>query len=739
MRTGIMALLAGLLTLRFLPALPGPWLLAGLGLLALGALCSRLSRPLGLYALGLCWACSSAQWALDDRLSEERDGRTFWLEGRVVGLPEHQQGVVRFILEDVQSRHTGLPGRLRLAWYGGPGVRAGERWRLAARLKRPHGMVNPQSFDYQAWLLARRIGATGTIKAGRLLDEPPSVVGFRDRLRTRLLQVDAAGRAGALAALVVGDGSGLSMADWRVLQDTGTVHLMVISGQHVSLLAGWLYASVALLARWGLWPGRWPWWHGACALALAGALGYGWLAGFEVPVRRACAMVAAVLLWRLAFRHLGVWLPLALAMLLVLLVEPLASLQAGFWLSFASVALLVLAFAGRAGRWRWWQVLWRAQWIMALGLLPMSLALGLPISLSGPLANMLAVPWVGLVVPLALLGSLLLALPWLGEAMLWLAGWALALLMEVLAFLASWQDAWLAPALSFWALCCVALGCLLPVLPNGVPGRILGIPLLLPLFFAGPEPPEAAQAEIWMFDVGQGLAVLVRTRQHALLYDAGARHADFDLGERVVFPSLRRLGVRRLDTLLLSHADNDHAGGAAAIARSMPVAEVIAGEPRRMAAALRAGACESGRRWRWDGVDFSLWQWERASSGNQASCVLLVEAAGERILLTGDIDSATERAWLASSMAGPLDWLLLPHHGSRSSSSMALLATTSPSAVLVSRGLHNAFGHPHPSVLARVRQVGAHVHDSAEQGAVRIRLGRFEPAWVARSQRRFWR
>ncbi|QLF93039.1 DNA internalization-related competence protein ComEC/Rec2 [Pseudomonas sp. ABC1] len=739
MRTGIAALLAGLLTLRFLPVLPGALWLVGFGLLALGALCLPPFRLPALYALGLCWACASAQRALDDRLPDTHDGRTFWLEGRVVGLPEHQQGVVRFILEDVQSRHDGLPGRLRLAWHGGPAVRAGERWRVAARLKRPHGMVNPQSFDYEAWLLARRIGATGTIKAGRLLDEPMAVSAFRDRLRNRLLQVDAAGRAGALAALVVGDGSGLSTADWRVLQDTGTVHLMVISGQHVSLLAGWLYASVALLARWGLWPWRGPWWYGASALALAGALGYGWLAGFEVPVQRACAMVAAVLAWRLAFRHLGAWLPLALALLLVLLMEPLASLQAGFWLSFASVALLVLAFAGRVGRWRWWQVLWRAQWIMALGLLPMMLALGLPVSLSGPLANMLAVPWVGAVVPVALLGSLALPVPWLGETLLWIAGWALALLMDVLAFLASWQDVWIAPALSLRSLGCVTLGCLLLVSPSGVPGRALGVPLLLPLFFSGPEPPEPGQAEVWMFDVGQGSSMLVRTRHHALLYDAGARQGDFDLGERVVFPSMRHLGVSRLDALLLSHGDNDHAGGAGAIVRSMPVAEVISGEPQRISAELQARPCGSGRRWSWDGVDFSLWQWARAGNGNQASCVLSVEAGGERILLTGDIDSAAERAWLASSMAVPLDWLVLPHHGSRSSSSMALLAATSPSAVLISRSRHNAFGHPHPTVLARVRHIGAQVYDSAEQGAVRIRLGRFEAAWVARSQRRFWR
>src|SRR5690606_38805042 len=208
--------------------------------------------------------------------------------------------------------------------------------------------------------------------------------------------------AGAIAALVVGDGSGLSPGDWRVLQDTGTVHLMVISGQHVGMLAGLLYGLVLLMARWGLWPRRLPWLPWACGLALAGALGYGWLAGFEVPVRRACVMVAIVLVWRLRFRHLGVWLPLLISLVGVLLVDPLASLQPGFWLSFAAVALLILIFRGRLGVPPWWRALLHAQSTVALGLLPVMLALGLPVSVSGPLANLVAIPWISiLVVPLA--------------------------------------------------------------------------------------------------------------------------------------------------------------------------------------------------------------------------------------------------------------------------------------------------------------------------------------------------
>lgn len=738
MRKGMLALAAGLACLPLLPELPPGWLLLALLPVALMALPWR-SYPLSLFLLGLVWACLGAQSALDDRLPVELDGRTLWLEGRVVGLPEVGEGVVRFQLEESGARRHALPKRLRLSWYDGPVLLAGEHWRLAVRLKRPRGLANPQGFDYEAWLLAQRIGATGTVKQGQRLRAASGPAAWRDALRQRLLQVEAHGRAGGLAALVLGDDSGLSRADWRVLQDTGTVHLLVISGQHVALLAALLYGLVAGLARLGLWPRALPWLPWACALAFAGALGYGLLAGFEVPVRRACAMVALVLLWRLRFRHVAPGWPLLLAFVLVLLVEPLASLQAGFWLSFGAVAVLLWVFGGRLGAWSWWRVWWRAQWTIALGLLPLFFALGLPLSLSGPLANLLAVPWVSLlVVPLALLGTLLLPIPWLGEALLWLAGGLLQLLFQLLAWLAAGLPAWLPTALPFWAWALGSLGVLLCLLPAGVPLRGLGPLLLLALFLPPHEQIPEGQAEVWQLDVGQGLAVLVRTREHALLYDAGPRFGDFDLGERVVLPSLRQLGVARLDQLLLSHADSDHAGGAEAVVRGMPVERVLSGEAPALTS-LGAEPCRDGASWQWDGVRFRTWRWAAAEEGNASSCVLKIEAAGESLLLTGDIDEPAERALLGQGLDLRADWLQVPHHGSRSSSSEAFLDAVAPRAALLSRGWHNPFGHPHPRVLERYRRRDIALYDSAEQGAVRLLLGGQEQVRGWRSLPRFWR
>lgn len=739
MRLGLFALCAGLLCLRFLPFVPALPVLLALAALGAALLVSRL-YPLGCFLLGLAWACTSAQSVLDDRLPPEWDGQTLWLQGRIVGLPEREEGVVRFYLDEAESRRTALPEHMRLSWYGAPPLAAGEHWRLAVHLKRPRGLVNPATFDYEAWLAARRIGATGTVKAGERLEGAVGPGRWRDALRQRLLAVEAHGRQGALAALVLGDGSGLAAADWQILQATGTVHLLVISGQHVMLLGGLLYALVLGLYRLGCWPRRWPWLPLACALALCGALGYGLLAGFEVPVQRACAMLAVILLWRWRFRHLGVWSPLLMALTLVLLVEPLASLQPGFWLSFGAVALLAWCFSGRLGLVSGWRLLPLTQWAMTLGLLPLLLALGLPVSLSGPLANLVAVPWVGIgVVPLALLGTLLLPLPGVGASLLWLAGLQLDGLFNLLGWLAELAPAWQFAEVPAWAILLGVLGALLVLSPTGLPLRLPGALLLLPLLLPPASEVPDGLAEVRVLDVGQGLAVLVRTRSRVLLYDAGPASRGFDSGAKVVVPSLYGLGVRRLDLLLLSHADSDHAGGAGAILAGLPVGRLLAGEAGRQSLSQPIEDCRDGEQWQWDGVRFTTWNWLSAREANDASCLLLIEARGERLLLTGDLGVAGERYLLDSGRDLRADWLLAPHHGSRSSSSPAFVAAVAPQGVLLSRAWGNPFGHPHPQVLARYREVGATIHDTAADGALHLLLGSRAGVLGARQRTAFWR
>ena len=736
----------GVLLLRFLPAVPPSWLLLVFGLTALLLLCTRRTIGYWLAALllGLCWSGWQAGNLLEQRLAPEWDGQTLWLEGRVTGLPQWQAEadwqVVRFELQDATSRRTGLPSRLRLSWRDPPPLHAGEHWRLAVRLKRPDGLLNPHGFDYLKWLTARGIGATGTVKTGQRLSDGQGMGAWREQLRARLQGIlpDKPALGGVLA-LSLGDGSVLTREQWQLLQDSGTVHLFVISGQHVSLVAGLGYGLVALLVRLGLWPARLPWLPAACALALTGAYVYGALAGFAVPVQRALIMVTVVLLWRMSYRPLSSWKPWLLALAAVLVLDPMVILQPGFWLSFAAVGCLVLMFAARLGRWRWWQVLGRAQWAAAAGLLPLLLATGLPVSWVGPLANLLAVPFVSfLLLPLVLLGLMLSGWPLLGGPVLQSAALALQALWWLLEWLVQGWPAWQGAVPNIWVLLVTALAVLLLLLPVAL--RPLWLPLLLLMPLLWPFQQNAVssgQANIWMLDVGQGQAIAVQTARHALLYDAGPAMGGKDLGETVVVPFLRGERIRFLDRLILSHADADHAGGADAVMRQAGVGRLISGEPQRHRQ-FQAEGCASDS-WEWDGVLFRQWQWQGATDGNAASCVLLVDAAGERFLVTGDLDVAGERALLEAWPDLQVDWLVAGHHGSRTSTAQFWLQQLRPHSVLVSRGRHNSYGHPHPLVLARVSYNGMQLYDTAYDKAMRIRLGARQRLWSLGQQRRFWR
>ncbi|KAF1056680.1 MAG: ComE operon protein 3 [Pseudomonas delhiensis] len=737
MRKGMLALAAGLLSPCAFQSLPSGLFLFAAALLGAVLLFTRLSI-LALFLLGMAWAGHVAQSALDDRLSPVLDGRTLWLEGEVEGLPARSGDSLRFELVDVRRPGMRLPRRIRVSWFGAPEVNAGERWRLAVKLSRPQGLGNGFGFDYEAWLMARHLGATGSVKDGQRLASAQGSAVWRQRVRDRLLAEPAGGQAAALVALVVGDGSGIDRETWRILRETGTLHLMVISGSHISLLGGLLFALVAGLARIGCWPLRLPWLPCACAVAIAGAWGYGWMAGLEVPALRACLMLSMVLLWRWRFRAMGTGLPLLCALVVALASDPLVSLTPGFWLSFSAVGLLLFGFAGRLGRWSAWQAWPRAQWLMGLGLAPCMLAFGLPLSLSSALANLIAVPLVEtLVVPLALAGSLLLEVPWLGSALLSLAGTALGVLLLILGVIADWLPAWTSPAMPFWALLLAGLGVLLWLAPAGLPLRWLGLALCLPALFPASSAPPVGQAEVRVIDVGQGLAVLIRSHSRAWLYDSGPRSGEFDLGELAVLPTLQGLGVKRLEAIVLSHADNDHAGGAGAVLKTLSVGRLISGEPERLALARPAEPCDD-QSWEADGLHLSLWHWPNARESNARSCVLLVDAAGERLLLTGDLPEAGERAWLAAHPDVRLDWLVAGHHGSKTSSSEVFLRATQVPVALVSRGHNNPFGHPHPLVMRRFRALGIVVHDTAREGALSVRLGARRAIRGVRESAHFW-
>lgn len=744
MQFSVLALIIGLLSLRGLPWLPSKlWIL----LFAVSALflLHRRVYSAAFFILGLCWASMNAHWALDGQLSQDLDGRTLWVTGTVQGLPEWpsvvgQVPTVRFALSAAESRRAQLPKLMRLSWRAPlEQVKAGEKWRLAVRLRRPDGLLNPYGFDYHAWLFAKRIGATGSVKAGQRLAAGQGLHHWREQLRERIQQQAPESVQGVVSALILGDSSGLSTEQWQTLQSTGTIHLMVISGQHISLVAALVYALVVCLVRLGWWPQAVPWLPVASLLSMGAALAYGAFAGFAVPVQRACIMVSVALLWRWQFQHLSVWTAYLIALCAVLLYEPLVVLQAGFWLSFTAVGALVLAFSGRLGRWRWWQVLGRTQWVAAIGLAPFLLALSLPVSLMGPMANIFAVPWLGFIaLPFTLLAALLLPWPSLAAGVFGVAGWSLDSLFKVLSWFAQGWPVWQGSGLTLGLVVLAVLGSLCFLLPRALLPLAAGLALWLPLVFPSAKQVEYGQAQVWVLDVGQGQAIWIKTAEHSLLYDAGPFVSSFDAGERIVLPVLRGYGQTDVDQLLISHADADHAGGAQAILEGLTVAQVVSGQPDEHPRSFAAQACTQ-EQWQWDGVLFSRWQWAHGKDNNQKSCVLMLQAQGERMLLTGDLDAAGEAALLLDWPQLQVDWLVAGHHGSRTSTSAHFVQALAPKYAVISRGKHNSYGHPHPEVLANLQDHQVQIYDTAQDKAVRVSLGRHQPAWTMAMQARFWR
>ena len=745
----LLAFASGVLLLQVQPALPA----AGWGWLATAGLLPCVSRRLRWLTLptallvGFSWALGAAHGRLADRLDPALEARDLEVIGVVAGLPSPGERSLRFEFEpDVVLSPTGarLPERVWLSWYrsppgspageASPELHPGERWRLSLRLRRPHGQVNPHGFDYEAWLLERGIGATGSVRPRTA----PEKLGERNGWRDRIEQAREAVRdrfkavlgetpaAGILAALAVGDQRAISAEEWRLFSRTGVTHLMSISGLHVTLVSGLLAALVSFL--WRRFPFlvlRVPARKAAALAAIAGALGYTLVAGFAVPAQRTFWMVTVVALALWSGRLASPFRTLALALGAVLVLDPWAVLAPGFWLSFGAVALIFYVAAGRESTLVQWT---RVQWAMTVGLAPAALFLFGQVSVVGPLANAVAIPVVSLVVtPLALAAAVL---PW--DPLLWLAAWLMQWQLEFLEWCAGLPAAlWQQHAPPLWTVVLGGLGVLWLLAPRGFPWRIAGLALMLPALTVRPPAPAPGEAWVTTLDVGQGLAVLVRTSNRALLYDAGPSFgADADSGERVIAPVVRALGLDRIDLLVITHQDTDHVGGAASILENFEVDGLrssLPGTHPLLGLAPSAKRCAAGERWAWDGVRFSFLHPSDTAAvarrSNDLSCVLKVEAGGRSMLLTGDIERLAEVDLVRrESAALRSDVLLVPHHGSRTSSSPEFLAAVQPAVAVTPVGYRNRFGHPNAEVLQRYAEAGIPVRRTDLEGALTVRL-----------------
>jgi competence protein ComEC len=782
-----LALLAGALLVQTLPQLPPRWLdevslIAGLGLFALNCRAQARSykKPspsrawLGADAVvgavilaaitvaAFGWTALRADVAMQARLPHALEGRDLVVTGKVEDLPQAEPESTRFQFNVARASLDGasvpLRGNLRLSWYAPrhgtvPDLEPCSHWRLRVRLKRPRGLINPGGFDFERSALQQRIVGTGYVRkdaANAELSTAACVDGLRARIANAIVAAlpDNPHAARLLRALSVGDQRALDEHDWQVVRATGVSHLIAISGFHVGLAA--LFAALLVRGLWWLFPAlalRLPRPIAEAGIALPAAIAYGALAGFGLPTTRTLWMIGAVSLSRILRRGGGMGEGLALALCAILVVDPLSVLSAGFWLSFAGVAFLAWALARGSG-WRGHlREIGLAPLLMTLALLPLTVWFFGQASLIGPLANLIAVPFISFViVPATLVASaLLVTLPALGVPLLHGCAWLADAQWSILQWLAGWPAALhYFPQSGAVAFAIACIGAIWLLAPRGIPARATAALLFIPLLWPRLQSPRDGGFDAMVVDVGQGLSVLVRTRDHALLYDTGARYpSGFDLGEAAVVPSLHALGVDRLDTLIISHGDNDHAGGARAVLAAYPAARALGGEPDRGDIPLEQ--CQAGQHWAWDGVDFRVLSPAAPVHvhGNDAGCVLMVTGTGGRLLLPADTTARVEPMIAASVPDGVPLVLVVPHHGSKTSSSAAYLRALQPRLAIASAGYRNRFGHPAKVVVARYRQFGIPLLATFDTGAVRMAFPADAPPRVVSEERirqaRYWR
>jgi competence protein ComEC len=740
MTLAALGFLAGIVLFQGLTSLPPPlpWGGVVVALLAVGWAVRPL-RPLGAVTAGWCWAWLWAAALLADNVDTVWEGRDVELVGVVTSMPQQRELGVRFEFQVEALRYQGNavagPRRVMLSWYQGPPpLVAGERWRLTARLKRPHGLRNPGAFDYETWLFSQRIRGVGYVRAGgeaERLGTDDTLFGIerqRQRLRTRLDEVLAERpMRGLVEALTVGETAGISAAQWEVLGATGTNHLMAISGMHISLVAGGVFlAARRLWSLAGPLPLGWPAPKAAAVAALLAALGYAALAGFSVPTQRAAIMVAVVLGTVLAGRSRPGMHTLALALIAVLLWSPLAVLSPGFWLSFGAVAWIGFAMGGRWAPGGWWWRWGRLQWLMTFALAPLLVLFFGYFSAVSPIANCVAIPWVELlVVPIALSGVVCLAIaPELGALLLQGAELLLRPLWWVLQ-----QLAWLPGSRLYiaspptWMLVCGAVAVVLAFAPRGLPARWLAAVWCLPLLLWRAPTPDLGDAWLTQIDVGQGLATLIRTRSHTLVYDTGPRFSEgLDAGAAAIVPYLQRRGLPMIDTLVVGHGDSDHIGGAESLLRQIEVGRVLTTVPAQLAG-HSPELCAVGERWQWDGVEFEVLHPDLPLPlrDNDSSCVLRVRSARGAFLLVGDIEAAAEMTLLrryGDTLRSAV--LVAPHHGSATSSTGAFLDAVAPQLALFAVGYRNRFGFPRHDVVQRYQARDIVVLDTARRGAIEV-------------------
>lgn len=738
MLTAGIAVITGVIVACFSPQLVDRYWVSWLPISLFLAFANPRWRWGGFVVSGFLWATLHLHWHLDHRLSNELDNKRLLIAGEVINIPRFEDGRAKFLFKPHKtSAGMKLPSRIRLSWQEAPGQLApGQQWQLKLKLRRPHGFQNPGAFDYERWLLVQGIGATGYViddeQNRRIGKRLFSIHHYRYQISRHLQQIcDSCQYSGLIEALAIGYRGHLDEEQRRLLQQSGSAHLIAISGLHIGIIAGVFYALGIVLWNRVIYRSGITRRQFALTLACSAALSYSLLSGFELPAQRAMLMLSVLFLLH------GLRLPVHLfhsvitSMLLVLMITPLSVLSASFWLTFCALMVIVFGAWLMQGQTSRWKQLVFIQWLFAWLFMPMSIAIFGQVHSASLLANLVAVPLVSLII--VPLNFLLLVLFWLPEEWLqWLYHQLDGLLHLLMAYL-QWLDDIGLQALplanvELWKLVLLAAVLAIFLLPRGIFAgrRYLAV---LPLILVWPQQrPQTGQLLMAVLDVGMGTSIVIQTRHHSLIYDFGPGNAySYSLGKWAVLPYLQYHGIRQVDRIILSHADQDHAGGFYAVEQRFSDTTLYTGTVaeirKRFPDHRQIIDCHQASGWRWDGVDFEFLSAgiKTSDSENNRSCVLRISTGQQSLLITGDIEKRQEFRLLSGSQGRlEADILVAPHHGSMTSSSPAFVKAVSASAVIFTSGYRNRWGFPRPTVVDRYETSGARLYRTDEDGAILV-------------------
>ncbi|WP_428095671.1 DNA internalization-related competence protein ComEC/Rec2 [Candidatus Thioglobus sp.] len=708
-----------------------------------------IALSLMFFVLGFGWMTLFSTHLLQENIDEKFFNKAINVIGTIDDLPKIKPNKTQFTFNVTEP----FKAKIKLSWYAQPqaNLHSGNEWKLLIKIKHNNGFQNEGGFDYERWLFYKKFDATGYVKrheSNQLITSNAnlSINSIRQNIRQKLSSsLSKFEFLGVINALVIGDRSLINPNHWELFKATNTTHLSVISGLHIGLISGFVFLLSSFgwrqCARCTL---RLPALIFGAYFGLLAALLYALIAGFSIPTQRAFIMASVVFLSIILRRKHNTWQLYGGALMLVLLLNPLSVLSAGFWLSFYVVAVIIYGARQHQDK-HWILRLVYIQLLISIATLPLIAWFFSTGSSLSPIANLVAIPVFSFITtPFSLLGTILsyVQLQTLSEFVFLVANQSLVYLSMFLNYLQTFDfNQWHYAPHSATGFLLFIVAVLITLLPSALKLRKIALLLFVVIWLNPTEKLKPSEVVITTLDVGQGLSHVVRTQNHTLVFDTGARYrSGFNMGDGVILPYLQKQQINLLDLLIISHSDNDHIGGADSLLKNLKVNKIVSSTPHKIS--QPASLCSSLSSWQWDGVNFQMLNLGHSFTGNNASCVLKISNQNHSIILTGDIEKKAElhliKTWGEKLKA---DVLISPHHGSKTSSSDQFLTTVSPELVIISSGYKNRFNHPATVVKNRYKQHKIKQLNTACSGQIDVKIANNITLMNYRKmqQRYYWR